>query len=129
MTDDFTTQRQDALGAAYTLEGELGGGGMSRVYLARETALGREVVLKVLPPELTSSVNLERFRWEIQDPAQLQHPHLAPLLTAGESGDLLWYTMPRIPPPAGGQRAGSHPGNPPGGARGCPGPGPRCGGG
>ncbi len=97
VTDDFTTRLQDALGAAYTLEGELGGGGMSRVYLARQTALGREVVLKVLPPELTSSVNLERFRREIQYAAQLQHPHIVPLLTAGESGDLLWYTMPRIP--------------------------------
>jgi serine/threonine-protein kinase len=97
VTDDFTTRLQDALGAAYTLEGELGGGGMSRVYLARQTALGREVVLKVLPPELTSSVNLERFRREIQYAAQLQHPHIVPLLTAGESGELLWYTMPRIP--------------------------------
>ncbi len=97
MTDAFTTRLQDALGAAYQLQGELGGGGMSRVYLARETALNREVVLKVLPPELTSSVNIERFRREIQYAAQLQHPHIVPLLNAGENGDLLWYTMPRIP--------------------------------
>jgi len=97
VNDDFTTRLQAALGSAYLIQGELGGGGMSRVYLARETALGREVVLKVLPPELTSSVNLDRFRREIQYAAQLQHPHIVPLLNAGESGDLLWYTMPRIP--------------------------------
>lgn len=96
MTDSFQTRLQAALGTAYEIERELGGGGMSRVFLAREVALGREVVLKVLSPELTSSVNRDRFRREIQYAAQLQHPHIVPLLTAGESDDLLWYTMPRI---------------------------------
>lgn len=96
MSADFTARLQAALGAEYAIERELGGGGMSRVYLARETALGREVVLKVLPPELTSSVNLDRFRREIQYAAQLQHPHIVPLLNAGEDDDLLWYTMPLI---------------------------------
>lgn len=97
MTDSFQTRLQAAIGTAYALERELGGGGMSRVFLAKEVALGREVVLKVLSPELTSSVNRDRFRREIQYAAQLQHPHIVPLLTAGESEDLLWYTMPRIP--------------------------------
>jgi len=96
VSTDFATRLQAALGTAYAVERELGGGGMSRVYLARETALGREVVLKVLPPELTSSVNLDRFRREIQYAAQLQHPHIVPLLNAGESDELLWYTMPFI---------------------------------
>lgn len=96
MSHEFTDRLQAALGSAYAIERELGGGGMSRVYLARETALGRDVVLKVLPPELTSSVNLDRFRREVQYAAQLQHPHIVPLLNAGESDELLWYTMPLI---------------------------------
>ena len=72
---------QSALGAAYVLERELGGGGMSRVFQAHETALGRKVVVKVLLPELAAGVNVERFRREIQLAAQLQtSPHrTAPL--------------------------------------------------
>lgn len=96
MTDDLISQLRTALGDAYLIERELGGGGMSRVFLAREVALGREVVLKVLSPELTSGVNRDRFRREVHYAAQLQHPHIVPLLTAGESEGLLWYTMPRI---------------------------------
>jgi serine/threonine-protein kinase len=93
---DFREKLQDALGTAYTLEGELGGGGMSRVFAARETALGRPVAVKVLSPELGAGVNLDRFRREIQLSANLQHPHVVPLLTAGESGGLIYYTMPLI---------------------------------
>ncbi|HEX5385233.1 MAG TPA: protein kinase [Gemmatimonadales bacterium] len=85
-----------ALGAAYRLERELGGGGMSRVYLAEETALGRRVVVKVLPPDLAAGLNAERFRREIQLAAKLQHPHIVPVLAAGRAGELLYYTMPFI---------------------------------
>ena len=53
---------QNALGAAYRIEQELGGGGMSRVFLAHERELGRRVVVKVLPPEMAAGVNAERFR-------------------------------------------------------------------
>lgn len=87
---------QAALGATYRLEQELGGGGMSRVFLAEEVALGRKVVIKVLPPEMVSGVNQDRFRREIQLAARLQHPHIVPLLAAGATGDLLWYAMPFI---------------------------------
>lgn len=87
---------QNALGGSYRLLRELGGGGMSRVYLAEETALGRQVVIKVLPPELAAGINVERFRREIQLAAKLQHPHVVPLLAAGRAGDLLFYTMPFI---------------------------------
>ncbi|HTC24669.1 MAG TPA: protein kinase, partial [Gemmatimonadales bacterium] len=87
---------QDSLGGSYRLLRELGGGGMSRVYLAEETALGRQVVIKVLPPDLAAGLNLERFRREIQLAAKLQHPHVVPLLAAGRAGDLLYYTMPFI---------------------------------
>jgi serine/threonine-protein kinase len=69
---------------------------MSRVFLAQEARLGRQVVIKVLPPDMGAGVNAERFEREIQLAARLQHPHIVPLLTAGSSGDLLYYVMPYI---------------------------------
>ncbi|HEX6314954.1 MAG TPA: serine/threonine-protein kinase [Gemmatimonadaceae bacterium] len=85
-----------ALGPAYDLESELSGGGMSRVFVATERALNRKVVVKVLPPDLAAGVNRERFRREIQLAAQLQHPHIVPLLSAGDTEGFLYYTMPFI---------------------------------
>lgn len=96
MSDAFADHLQEALGTNFQLEHELTGGGMSRVFVATDRALGRKIVVKVLPPELAAGVNRERFRREIQVAAQLQHPHVVPLLSAGEQGDLLWYTMPFI---------------------------------
>ena len=87
-------QLQALLGAAYLLEEELGGGGMSRVFVAEERALGRRVVVKVLPRELGAPVNIERFRREIRLAAQLQHPHIVPVLTAGELAGMPYFTMP-----------------------------------
>ncbi len=87
---------QAAVGDTYSIERELGGGGMSRVFLAEETRLGRRVVIKVLPPEMGAGVNVERFEREIQLAAKLQHPHVVPLLTAGSHDDLLFYVMPYI---------------------------------
>src|SRR5262245_34055283 len=78
---------QAALGDTYRVLKELGGGGMSRVFLAEETRLGRQVVIKVLPPDMGASVNVERFEREIQLAARLQHPHIVPLLAAAASGD------------------------------------------
>ncbi|MBK9066020.1 MAG: serine/threonine protein kinase [Gemmatimonadetes bacterium] len=69
---------------------------MSRVYLATEARLGRQVVIKVLPPEMSAAVNVERFEREIKLAARLQHPHIVPLLTAAAAGDLLYYIMPFI---------------------------------
>src|SRR6266513_3112463 len=69
---------------------------MSRVFLAEEVRLGRQVVVKVLPPQMAAGVNVERFEREIRLAAQLQHPHIVPLLTAGSQGDLLYYVMPHI---------------------------------
>ena len=80
-------QLQQTLGSAYTIDRELGGGGMSRVFVARDEALRRNVVVKVLPPDLMAGVNAERFHREIQLAAALQHPHIVPLLSAGQSGD------------------------------------------
>src|SRR2546430_3402187 len=81
---------QAALGDAYRVERELGGGGMSRVFAARDVELGRIVVVKVLPPEMAAGVNAERFRREIQLAASLQHPHIVPLLHAGHADDLVY---------------------------------------
>src|SRR5512146_1780696 len=92
---DFPERLAAALGPTLRLERELGGGGMSRVFLARDVALDRRVVVKVLPPEL-AGVNVERFRREIQLSAQLQHPHIVPVLQAGQSAALLYYTMPYV---------------------------------
>ena len=94
--DPLRDHLQSALGSAFALERELGGGGMSRVFLAEERALGRRVVIKMLPPELSSEINAERFKREVRLAAQLQHPHIVPLLMAGEAGGLLYYTMPFV---------------------------------
>ncbi|HXY30086.1 MAG TPA: serine/threonine-protein kinase, partial [Gemmatimonadaceae bacterium] len=96
MSSDLRQRLQATLGSAYTLEQELGGGGMSRVYAATETALGRKVVVKLLPPDLAEGVSVERFKREIQLAAQLQQAHIVPLLAAGESGGLPYYTMPLV---------------------------------
>ena len=93
---DLRDTLQSALGSTFAIERELGGGGMSRVFVARDLELGREVVIKVRPPELGAVVNTERFRREVQLAASLQHPHIVPLLSAGHAGDLLYYTMPLI---------------------------------
>jgi serine/threonine-protein kinase len=82
----------------YSVEREITGGGMSRVFLATEVALARRVVIKILPPGIAAEMNRERFRREIQFAARLQHPHIVPLLAAGEEEDLLYYTMPYIEP-------------------------------
>jgi eukaryotic-like serine/threonine-protein kinase len=69
---------------------------MSRVFIAEEISLGRKVVVKVLLPDLAASVNIERFRREIQLAAKLQHPHIVPVLAAGITEGLPYYTMPFI---------------------------------
>jgi eukaryotic-like serine/threonine-protein kinase len=93
---DLRDQLQRTLGDAYTLERELGGGGMSHVFVAQETNLGRAVVVKVLLPELAAGVSVDRFRREIQLAAKLQHACIVPLLSAGVSEGLPFYTMPFV---------------------------------
>ena len=95
MTDTLDRLRA-ALADRYVLERELSGGAMSRVFVAEETSLGRKVVIKLLPPELAATLSVDRFRREIQLAASLQHPHIVPLLAAGEAGDLLFYSMPLV---------------------------------
>lgn len=96
MYERLREQLATALMGRYDIQGELSGGGMSRVFLAEELKLKRKVVIKVLPPELTESVSAARFQREIQLAAQLLHPHIVPLLTADASDSLLYYTMPYV---------------------------------
>ncbi|HEY7236431.1 MAG TPA: protein kinase [Gemmatimonadaceae bacterium] len=96
MTTELRDHLQAALTSAYAVERELAGGGMSRVFVAEERALGRRVVVKVLSPDLAAGVNVERFRREIQLTARLQHPHIVPILSAGEMDGLPFYTMPFV---------------------------------
>ena len=63
---ELRARLQSALGDSYRIERELGGGGMSRVFLAQEVRLGRQVVVKVLPPEMAAGVSAERFEREIR---------------------------------------------------------------
>ena len=97
MTDPLRDQLKQALAPAYSLERELGGGGMSRVFVAEETRFHRRVVIKLLLPELASGISAERFEREIELAAQLQEPHIVPVLTTGVTPDgLPWYTMPYV---------------------------------
>ncbi len=93
---DLEARLQAAVGDAYRIEKELGGGGMSRVFLATEASLHRQVVIKLLPPELASEVSEARFKQEIELAAHLQHPNILPVLTAGARDDLLFYVMPFV---------------------------------
>ena len=69
---------------------------MSRVFLARDVRLGRDVVVKVLPPELAEGLSAERFERELRMAARLQHPNIVPVLAAGTSDGLPYYTMPFV---------------------------------
>ncbi len=93
---DVLDRLRTGLAGQYRIERELGGGGMSQVFLAEETALGRRVVLKVLPPEMAEVLTPERFEREVRVAARLQHPHIVPLFTAGSAAGLLYYTMPFV---------------------------------
>jgi eukaryotic-like serine/threonine-protein kinase len=94
---DLTTGLQQSLGDSYTIERELGGGGMSRVFIAEDVSLGRRVALKVLPPDLAGPLNADRFRREILLAARLQDPHIVPVLSAGQTADgTPYYTMPLV---------------------------------
>jgi tetratricopeptide (TPR) repeat protein/tRNA A-37 threonylcarbamoyl transferase component Bud32 len=93
---DLQAQLQATLSGAYTLERELGGGGMSRVFVADETRLGRKVVVKVLSPELAAGISAERFEREIRTAASLQQANIVPVLATGDTDGLPYYTMPFV---------------------------------
>ena len=85
-----------ALADRYTLERELGQGGMATVYLAQDIRHERQVAVKVFRPELAATIGGERFLREIRIAAQLQHPHILPLLDSGDADGFLYYVMPFV---------------------------------
>jgi serine/threonine-protein kinase len=85
-----------SLTGVYSLERELGRGGMSTVFLAQDLKHDRDVALKVLRPDLASAVGSDRFLREIKVTAALNHPHILPLLDSGSIGDLVYYVMPYV---------------------------------
>jgi serine/threonine-protein kinase len=93
---DLADRLQTVLGSNYTISQELGGGGMSRVFLARDAALDRDVVVKVLRTSLAAAVSVERFRREIMVSAGLQHPNIVTVLRAGEIDELPFFMMPFV---------------------------------
>jgi TolB-like protein/Flp pilus assembly protein TadD len=104
MADEFLRTLNDHLSDCYAVERELGGGGMSRVFLAVEKKLERKVVIKVLPEDVAAGISVDRFRREIQLAAKLQHPHIVPVLSAGEIDGKPYFTMPYIAGEALNQR-------------------------
>jgi tRNA A-37 threonylcarbamoyl transferase component Bud32/tetratricopeptide (TPR) repeat protein len=93
---DLQSQLAATLSGAYTIERELGGGGMSRVFVADELRLGRKVVVKVLSPDLAAGISAERFEREIKLAASLQQANIVPVLSVGETNGLPWFTMPFV---------------------------------
>jgi serine/threonine-protein kinase len=85
-----------ALADRYTIDRELGAGGMATVYLAEDVKHHRKVAIKVLRPELAAVIGAERFLAEIRTTANLQHPHILALIDSGETDGMLWYVMPYI---------------------------------
>src|SRR3954467_5004974 len=85
-----------ALGPAYTIERELEGGGMARVFVAFDDTLQRRVAVKVLPEQMAAAVSVERFKREILLSAGLQHPHIVGVLSAGEAGGLPLFVIPYV---------------------------------
>src|SRR5256885_5502071 len=93
---DLLARRQAALADRYTIERELGRGGMATVYLAQDRKHHRQVAIKVLKPELAAALGSERFLQEIEIAAGLTHPHILPLYDSGEATGLLYYVMPYV---------------------------------
>ncbi len=96
MSDDIRDRLRTALQATYTIERELGRGGMATVYLARDVKHDRDVALKVLLPDLGAVLGADRFLSEIKTTAKLQHPHILALLDSGSADGLLFYVMPLV---------------------------------
>src|SRR5512141_466772 len=80
----------------YTIDREIGAGGMATVYLAHDLRHDRAVAVKVLRSELAAAIGAERFLAEIHTTARLQHPHILPLFDSGEADGFLYYVMPYV---------------------------------
>jgi eukaryotic-like serine/threonine-protein kinase len=93
---DVLSRLSAAFASQYSIERELGRGGMATVYLARDLKHRRRVALKVLRPELTMALGPDRFLREIEIAAQFAHPHIVPVFDSGEAGGFLYYVMPYV---------------------------------
>src|SRR5437764_14480880 len=93
---DQLARLQAALADRYTIERELGRGGMATAYLAADLKHHRPVAIKVLKPELAAALGPDRFLREIETAARLNHPHILPLHDSGEAAGLLYYVMPYV---------------------------------
>jgi tetratricopeptide (TPR) repeat protein len=93
---DPLARLQAALAGRYTIERELGRGGMATVYLAQDVKHRRPVAIKVLQPELAAALGRDRFLREIETAARLNHPHILPLHDSGEADGLVYYVMPYV---------------------------------
>jgi serine/threonine-protein kinase len=93
MTDAFDRLKA-ALADRYAIERELGAGGMATVYLAHDLKHDRKVAVKVLRPELSASIGVDRFLREIKIAANLNHPHILPVHDSGEADGFLFFVMP-----------------------------------
>ena len=93
---DVLERLKAALSDRYTIERELGSGGMATVYLAHDMKHDRQVALKVMPPELSAILGGERFLREIRIAAKLNHPHILALYDSGEADGFLYYVMPYV---------------------------------
>jgi serine/threonine protein kinase len=85
-----------SIAGRYTIDREIGRGGMATVYLARDIKHSRPVALKILDPDLGAVLGVERFLAEIRVTANLQHPNLLPLFDSGEINGTLFYVMPYV---------------------------------
>ena len=93
---DTIARLNESLAGRYTIEHELGVGGMATVYLAHDLKHDRKVALKVLREDLSASLGKDRFLREIQLAAKMSHPHILPMFDSGEVGGLLYYVMPNV---------------------------------
>ena len=93
---DLLDRVSSALSSLYSVQRELGRGGMATVFLATDRKHDRPVAIKVLHPELSAAIGSDRFLREINIEAHLRHPHIVPLLDSGSANDLLYYVMPFV---------------------------------
>ena len=93
---DVSEQLKAALSERYTIESELGRGGMAIVYRAKDTRHDRDVAIKVLRPEFTASIGVDRFLREVEIAAKLTHPHVLSLHDSGRASGFLYYVMPFV---------------------------------
>ena len=93
---DLEQRLAEHLKGTHAVQYELRGGGMSRLFVAEDVALKRQVAIKVLNPTLAATVSVQRFEREIAVIATLNHPNIVPILSAGEIDGLPYFIMPFI---------------------------------